>query len=678
MHQFWLPIMISLKVVHMECRRMIIKKFLCVTASCIFLLTACDNDRDILLEEALEKAGNNRAELEQVLAHYAGDSIKLEAAKFLIRNLPGHYSYADTSELIPYYDAVDSLLVVMGDSADKWVVRDSLVSLNRKFADLHARRVQDVKIVTASFLMQNIDSAFVQWRDGPWARHLDFEQFCEYLLPYKAEELQPIDDWRTRLRRFHPDHLDELAYCDLYRNSALQAAITLNSNLWYYMHPGITEENIMKPVYRWHTRLRIPVGTCSEYTSAAVSIFRSQGIPVAMDFTPQWAFRSLGHSWNVLLAEDGKRIPFSGVTSNPGQPHKLGERMPKVFRRTYSMNPELKLLLQREKYVPEVFREPFLKDVTEEYMQCGNICLEVSKEFNRRYVYLMVFNDREWVPVDFAQVSNRQVFFDKVGMNTVYLVACYDGEGILLPLSAPFLFSYGGQLRPIVADTLHKTNLVLYRKYPVLPHVQEIIMRIDSGEFQASCDVNFKKHVLIHRVTDCSATGKEIMVPDTLGRYRYWRYFQPKSGSYCNIADIRFYERGANRPIFGKIIGTDGHWDGNPDGTKEKVFDGDLLTFFDAPLSFGAWVGMDFGRPVELERIIYTGRGDGNSIDIGDIYELFYWDSQGWVSLGRKNATNIRLTYRNVPGGGLYLLRDLTKGKNERIFTYENGRQVWW
>lgn len=545
MLQFWLPIMISLKVVHMECRRMKIDKFLCVTASCIFLLAACDNDRDILLEEALEKAGNNRAELELVLAHYAGDSIKLEAAKFLIRNLPGHYSYADTSELIPYYDAVDSLLVIMGDSADKWVVRDSLVSLNRKFADIHARRVQDVKIVTASFLVQNIDSAFVQWQDGPWARHLDFGQFCEYLLPYKAEELQPIDDWRTRLRSFHPDHLDELAYCDLYRNSALQAAITLNSNLWYYMHPGIT----------------------------------------------------------------------------------------------------------------------FLKDVTEEYMQCGNICLEVPKEFNRRYAYLMVFNDREWVPVDFAQVLNRQVLFDKVGMNTVYWVACYDGDGGLLPLSVPFLYSYGNQLRPIVADTLHKTDLVLYRKYPVLPHVQEIIMRIDSGEFQASCDVNFKKHILIHRVTDCSATGKEIMVPDTLGRYRYWRYFQPKSGSYCNIADIRFYERGTNRSISGKIIGTDGHWDGNPDGTKEKVFDGDLLTFFDAPLSFGAWVGMDFGRPVEVGRIIYTGRGDGNSIDIGDMYELFYWDGQGWVSLGRQNATNIRLTYRNVPGGGLYLLRDLTKGE---------------
>lgn len=308
-------------------------------------LMACDNHKDVLLEEALEKAGGNRTELEQVLAHYAGDSLKLEAAKFLIRNLPGHYSYADTSDLQPYYNAVDSLLTAMGDNTDKWVVRDSLVSLNRRFADLQPERIQDVTFITSAFLIQNIDSAFVQWKEGSWARHLGFEQFCEYLLPYKAEELQPLDNWRMHLREFHPDHLDELGYCDLYRHSALQAAITLNNNLWYYMHPGITEEIVMQSVYRWRTRLRIPIGTCSEYTSAAVSIFRSQGIPVAMDFTPQWAFRSLGHSWNVLLAEDGKHIPFSGVTTNPGQPHKLGERMPKVFRRTYSMNPELKLLL---------------------------------------------------------------------------------------------------------------------------------------------------------------------------------------------------------------------------------------------------------------------------------------------------------------------------------------------
>lgn len=34
--------------------------------------------------------------------------------------------------------------------------------------------------------------------------------------------------------------------------------------------------------------------------------------------------------------------------------------------------------------------------------------------------------------------------------------------------------------------------------------------------------------------------------------------------------------------------------------------------------------------------------------------------------------------FKDVPKGALYLLRDLTKGKDERIFTYENGVQVWW
>ena len=32
----------------------------------------------------------------------------------------------------------------------------------------------------------------------------------------------------------------------------------------------------------------------------------------------------------------------------------------------------------------------------------------------------------------------------------------------------------------------------------------------------------------------------------------------------------------------------------------------------------------------------------------------------------------------NVPTNALLLLRNHTKGKEERIFTYEGGEQVWW
>jgi len=54
--------------------------------------------------ETLDKAGDNRGNLEKVLRHYAseGDSLKLEAAYYLIGNMTGHryasYSLEVTAE----------------------------------------------------------------------------------------------------------------------------------------------------------------------------------------------------------------------------------------------------------------------------------------------------------------------------------------------------------------------------------------------------------------------------------------------------------------------------------------------------------------------------------------------------------------------------------------------------
>ena len=56
----------------------------------LLLLTACQSkDR---LDLALEYAGDNRAELEKVLEHYRGDEMKYHAARFLIENMPYHFS----------------------------------------------------------------------------------------------------------------------------------------------------------------------------------------------------------------------------------------------------------------------------------------------------------------------------------------------------------------------------------------------------------------------------------------------------------------------------------------------------------------------------------------------------------------------------------------------------------
>ena len=76
--------------------------FLCMCCACRY--------GDTVVEEALMLAGKNRGELEAVLEYYREDSLKTKAAEFLIGNMPGHYSFADTVSVNRYYDAVDAVL----------------------------------------------------------------------------------------------------------------------------------------------------------------------------------------------------------------------------------------------------------------------------------------------------------------------------------------------------------------------------------------------------------------------------------------------------------------------------------------------------------------------------------------------------------------------------------------
>jgi hypothetical protein len=61
----------------------------------------------------------------------------------------------------------------------------------------------------------------------------------------------------------------------------------------------------------------------------------------------------------------------------------------------------------------------------------------------------------------------------------------------------------------------------------------------------------------------------------------------------------------------------------------------------------------------------------------GQTYELFCM-TDSWVSIGKEIAGEGPLVFKNVPSGGLYWLVADGSDKEERIFTVEDGRQVWW
>lgn len=95
--------------------------------------------------------------------------------------------------------------------------------------------------------------------------------------------------------------------------------------------------------------------------------------------------------------------------------------------------------------------------------------------------------------------------------------------------------------------------------------------------------------------------------------------------------------------------------------------------------SYDTWAGLELNKSQQIKKIVYLPRNDDNFIRDGQLYELFYWDNK-WVSLGQQKgdkATQI-LIYNNAPTNALFLLRNLSCGLEERIFTYENKRQVWW
>lgn len=85
----------------------------------------------------------------------------------------------------------------------------------------------------------------------------------------------------------------------------------------------------------------------------------------------------------------------------------------------------------------------------------------------------------------------------------------------------------------------------------------------------------------------------------------------------------------------------------------------------------------DFGSKVTIEVDRKYPEDDSNKIVIGDKYELFYW-YEGWKSLGAQTANQNILYFKDAPKNALFWIRDLTKGKQERIFTCISGRKQWW
>lgn len=200
--------------------------------------------------------------------------------------------------------------------------------------------------------------------------------------------------------------------------------------------------------------------------------------------------------------------------------------------------------------------------------------------------------------------------------------------------------------------------------------------RMIGGKFEGSNDPDFRQKDILYVINEKPERLQTVVRSYSSKPYRYVRYMGPEK-SHCNVAEVVFYAPGDSIPLIGKVIGTPGCF--QKDGSHEytNVFDGNLWTSYDYLEPTGGWAGLDLGSPKEIGKIIYTPRSYDNYIRPGDEYELFYLGRKNWESVGRRISGADSLAYKEVPADALLLLRNYSRGVQERIFTYSNRKQLW-
>jgi len=387
--------------------------------------------------DALDSAGTNRGELEKVISHYqpSKDTLKLQAALFLIGNMDGHsfvnYKLVDTTGNLINFDVLDY--------QDFPELEDSFKVLENRLGLLDFERdskVSDLETITADFLINQIDLAFRAWYEKPWAKKLSFNNFCEYVLPYRGSN-EPLEKWRQALW----DRYDGIDTMMTETADPIQAAYIINDDImtWFtfdprfYYHP--TDQSLSEMQSNG-------LGRCEDMTNVTIYAMRANGLAVTSDYTPYWANTGNNHAWNAIVNSEGKVTPFMGAEKNPGK-YQLANKLAKAYRKTYGKQKNNLIFQDRkQEKIPRWLAGKNFIDVTSDYVDVSNVVIKFDRKIpdSIDIAYLCVFNSGEWSAIQWGRIENDIAEFSNMGTGIAYLPALYINEEIT-PYGPPFILN---------------------------------------------------------------------------------------------------------------------------------------------------------------------------------------------------------------------------------------------
>jgi len=535
---------------------------------------------------------------------------------------------------------------------------------------------EDARILDADSVIASIDCALEVWRKTPWASAYRFDTFLEYVLPLRVAS-EPLEYfWRwDAASRFGRGVSPE--------DSLHVAVQKVNNTIAFTTYPELFKNKVQK----YSVSATSLTGKCDDRTVVTVMAMRAHGIPAARHFIPYWGSSNNGHSFCSVIQPDGSCRVFQNTTDE-GENAFFARKVPKIYRKMFSVQEKTALYKYRDtEEIPPEFSDFRRMDVTDSH-QIGFADLEVKltgQGIENRMIYLCVFSPAGWIPVACTERSGGKALFRAVGTGTdaygnsgvgdvnagdgILYLPCYYAQGEFIPAANLLIHKKNGGRT--IEPSSQTEKVTLHRKFPLRKRIEGFAQQMVGGVFEGANRADFSDAEELHYIYEIPLPRMQRVTIDHKGAFRYIRYRKAK-GTF-SLGEIKCFDA-EGRHLSGRLIA---------DNTLRElpelayISDNDPLTYISVQGMFDGWAGLQFDRGYRIGAIEFCPRNDDNNIYPGNQYELYYWDDE-WITLGRKIAEDYSLQFDDVPQGALLRLRNLTRGKEERPFTYENGTQVWW
>lgn len=633
---------------------------------------------------------------------------KYNAALFLIENIQYQYSFGQITQRSITADtwktATDSLYwSTINQSPTEYYPIEELKKINeinhKRIDTLNIENVivsnklfSDDEIITTEFLISHIDNAIKVWSESNLAKHLSFDEFKEYILPYRSLNGMAYnnsgDEFNSIFAKYLlADTATSMEHLVNRYNRTIQGFRDLNGDLKDRELNG----DLGLYAHGYHD--------CVDIANYGCNILRACGIPTVVEFNIGYREFDGKHFYCSLYNTDKKWYAFNPESSLPGSGDWILTSTLNVYRQLYGAQKHSPYFLKsRNEYVPEILDDPCIQDVTSNFLETKTITLPFTKETSNRLAYLATFNKAEKgvLPTTWGEIDTiaKSVHFKNALPNILYLPIYYS-DADYKAFAEPFYVNNEGNITYITQSqsTADSTvTLVLNRKFPRKKRMIEVANNLIGSQFIGANKHDFSDAKVLLEIKDAPDPNFIYYPFYNVGKYRYYRFQASDKHPHANLSMLEWitlanygYQNttDASRPHFMHPIDTlqldtENRYAKLMDArtweeiTWKSEYDGNMQT---APSPY-QFIHFMLESPQIVTGVRFAPLNADNGITAGDIFELYYWDD-GWKLAGQEKANYEYIEFTDVPPNKLYWLSNKTRGKEELPFLMVDKKQCF-